>query len=1589
MIKDITQLDFPSYATLTSATVSMSDMGEKTITSDIRIDGNIVPNFSRDWNVMFRGERYVMSQRKPQASKDNENLDSIVSLTFEHWAQRELKRYFFAEMTSVSSGTAIADSYVASVSLSLPDFCSLLSKVLYYYFGDRIAVKLAGSGYSSDPVTVEISYSYIWDVLVKLYELYGVRWDLQSERTSDGSERCIIVIDGGASQLGHILEYGFDGGLLKVERQVQNSDIRNIMLGRGGEKNLPYRYFKDIDEKNDSFPADPDWIPELAKVHFDRLHGASFRDYVRGWKTNPRRQGGSPDPYDSDLGSRNWAYFKGHTDEKFVPVEYVADALCVADSGIVPVPGSSIAEYGEMWGALDDSEDIFPTIQGVYSADHRDYFRSDIGRIDEVVAVERILSDDVADSTAEKAVVTSQPSVSAHQKSIPPGISVHLTAAGREFTVDPGKAANLTYGESVVKTVGGVDDSMVVKSVSVLVRDAENPSKTNSATGIPPGRWSFEVVWEIQNTGHKTAGVQVELGGIKVQTGSPESLWGNVFNIWIKNIWASERKSDESDEDYVERVWRPILGDREGNEAKVVFSDGWLSTSEDYEFTIVKGGVAYDTGKSLNGVDSHWRLTLAKSDADLESTGLYVPSVSRNAEAGNHFFFIGIDMPHAYVLWAEQRLDLLKLDHLKTVSNVKPTWVVALDPIRASMHVDSARSLVEQLTPGSIVRLADKRFIKGAPEKLYVQQVTLTYNEPSSDDAALIPDIEVVLGDQWAASGSVVSTLQGDIDKLSRQFGSLTAIENAVRLIGDKLYLRKDGLSDRSVSPTEFGSLVTSVGFRQGMTGGAGWGIFRDSQGNSHLEVDCINVRRQMQVNELVINQISARGGMIVESAAAIEVSAVLRTADGWRCFFDQKEGSVVNQFRVGDIALCHRFNPDALSSDPTNALKYYRCEVTSVGANYISLASNGKNGDSEPSAGDVIVQYGSVSDPERRYVVVRDVVGGGYERYIEGLDKTDATGTEYYFAGRQSGSYANRPRFFIGDEGSYLEYVDGTIRFKGVISSEALVDDKRMDEFIDYAVLREVAKIQGGGVNLLRNSDFRSDFDDFWNVEAYSGSTWRVASSRQSKLGNANKTIEVVLGKDGGMVDIQQQISGLDLSEPRRFTLSMDAGPVFIDDVGTAKVTAALGVIYSVGDMGFGSAAEFGVLTESAPHRGRRLSATADISIPPDAKIDSVTLMISIQGSGNIYIGSPMLELGGINAGWAPSPLDNIYLREALKGTTTIAGGLVLTSLIKLGTTSDDGSFNVMSGINGVVDTSARGSGIAIWSGGDQVDAVDKGSGARFAIRHDGTGYASGGMIKFNSDHVAVGKETLIKLYGNGLFMYKDNLPVLQMSNTPVAASALESASPKKVTDVSHSQNVTISTQGYTFTSTNPKEYPLGDTTIKKGAVLTVDITVLIDAFVGGSPAEFAHKYPMPYVKLSLRKQGALSDTAVVAREQMALLLGNDHTRAIVRHDFVIPSDGVWAIVLSIENPNGGGPMYAKQAKMTVSGTLTVTTSLTERTLFGNNGVSIVFGDCTFVVRDGYFGARAGKMVLEMNDDVGLRVSKNSGASWEALVRP
>lgn len=951
MIPDIKELNFAKkngkqYATMEQATVTLADMGEKTITSLIRIDGDIIPDFSYDWAVEFQGEKYIMPLRIPAGSKDNTSFLSTIDLTFQHWAIYQLKRWPFVTIQPIDAGTYIADNEVASVSLNLKDFCILFGQVLEYYYGNAITIDLNPAWkYDETPIFVEINHTKIWNVLTEtLYPKYGARWEIKpaavlpgdgpadadmaessvsrAERATSPTDAYVIRVGYPTTEVSHVFEYGFEGGLLKVERQVQSEEIRNMLKGRGGETNIPFRYFKDTDPNNPDFEADPDWVEELENIYFANLMGATFRSYVQGWKA----QHISDYPGYTAVGESNaysaWAYRKGYTDTKFSPVEFVADEITLnptsEDKQTEILPGyapyikadSSIAKYGPLPDTLDNNDEIYPTIQGT--------------GLDIAVDVEQITSDEPQkkDAYAEISIVA--------------GVSTSATLASEErktlstdtatFSVPSGKTGNLIVDASTPLTYA---DKVEVEEYTVEVYDSSN--RQCSASGLPSGTYSYRLIFKVHNTTKNSLVASFGVKTAKLMDAVLSTHPEGTFDIWIKDIWGSVRQAGESDTEYSERIWLPILGDRDGNEAKVMFTTGNL-VHEDYEFVIV-GFPKPDTSKTWMDSEgkthmSMWRITLAKSDAELEATGLYLPNTKRQGNAGDRFIFTGTEMTHhPYVTDAEVRLDDWKKDNLADKKEIKPTFVVTPDRVRIN-NEGKANALIDQLRVGNSITLRSKQFIDGSQEvNLYLQAIKYTYRKPSKDDAALNPDVEITLGNDYSVTANPVSMMQGEITALQRQIGSISNVEQIVRAVGDRKYLRKDRADRTPYALTVGGTLTAEDAMmaKSFMSGLMGWRI--DQRGNAELE--SLTSRSFLKVFELIYNRMSTiEGDTLFTEGDTIETvtdngngTYTLKLHEKWEGYFTaQYEHNVIKGIYNN---ITPRLTPGQGQQSVNNALYY------------------------------------------------------------------------------------------------------------------------------------------------------------------------------------------------------------------------------------------------------------------------------------------------------------------------------------------------------------------------------------------------------------------------------------------------------------------------------------------------------------------------------------------------------------------------------------------------------------------------------------------------------------------------------------------
>lgn len=102
--------------------------------------------------------------------------------------------------------------------------------------------------------------------------------------------------------------------------------------------------------------------------------------------------------------------------------------------------------------------------------------------------------------------------------------------------------------------------------------------------------------------------------------------------------------------------------------------------------------------------------------------------------------------------------------------------------------------------------------------------------------------------------------------------------------------------------------------------------------------------------------------------------------------------------------------------------------------------------------------------------------------------------------------------------------------------------------------------------------------------------------------------------------------------------------------------------------------------------------------------------------------------------------------LENAINMNTTITGGIIQSGVIALGEQSGD-EYEIHSGTNGVMSSTAKGGGIASWWGGDMIDGYANGEqdasgnktfidgAAAGVIRFDGTGYFANGNLWWDAD--------------------------------------------------------------------------------------------------------------------------------------------------------------------------------------------------------------------------------------------------------------
>lgn len=493
----------------------------------------------------------------------------------------------------------------------------------------------------------------------------------------------------------------------------------------------------------------------------------------------------------------------------------------------------------------------------------------------------------------------------------------------------------------------------------------------------------------------------------------------------------------------------------------------------------------------------------------------------------------------------------------------------------------------------------------------------------------------------------------------------------------EKVFLRKDR-DDRSR-----GVVASDKGFEAGdfVSGATGAAVYKDKQGAWHIETDNLHVRRKFSANDVEIQTTNYIGGQTMLSAASMRIDSVEELADRYRCLFRKKngEGDVVKQeWKVGDCAYCNTFNLE-LQADGTMGNHFFWREVVGVSKNdwndefhYVELSKSiCAGGSSAPKSGDKVVHlgYNKTDDVDRQNAIV--IAGAG-------------TGSPYI-------------QLFVGIENFILpepeQLKPGDNRLSGVLSiksgSTGWQNLSGLPDSIQNAVdlankaQETIDNTSVGAVNLLRNSGFTGDYQ----------SEDMIAPDH---LDNGSELFSRKLDKWDGDAVVYTDANGLSGYSAQLGGLSQSVKELIVGETYVVSFKArGTAVNVSCGDF----SVEQNLTAVYAKYVFKfKFSGSKVFSI-----------------EGNARICDLQLERGTIATDWNASPYDNDkafaefqsikYLHDAIvNGNTTVLGGLILSSILKLGNYKNGKMQKVNAGVSGICNDEND---VAFWGGGTFEQAI------------------------------------------------------------------------------------------------------------------------------------------------------------------------------------------------------------------------------------------------------------------------------------------
>ena len=698
---------------------------------------------------------------------------------------------------------------------------------------------------------------------------------------------------------------------------------------------------------------------------------------------------------------------------------------------------------------------------------------------------------------------------------------------------------------------------------------------------------------------------------------------------------------------------------------------------------------------------------------EYSSFGVVMPNASYNYKpnVGDTFVILHIELPKAYILAAEKRLENSLIQYMKDNNEEKFSFSVSLSRI----FLEENPTIRDRINENSMISIENY----GKVYALYIS--SFTYN--ITKDAAL-PEITIDVKDSLSINSNAIENAVNNVKM--NIVNLIEGIDFSKEIAAH--YLNKEINDHVSGLPTFHSGLKSEgdINFGNFAQGASGAGIYKDGNGNWHIESDFINVRKKFTASSVELQEAKHIGGEFILSAANCKISIVEEHKDFYRCYFAKTDASgnkITNNWQVDDQAYCRFFNCTDIKDvkdrwywrlvvgvskddDTQNIIEVEGITINISEYHYIDISKSkcAENSDI-PIAGDNIIQLGHRGgDTNRRNATVIRGAGEG-SPYIREYTNIETFSLNDYLDTQlkpNDNILSGKTKFVYYKDGIKQEPKSLEDLNNNVDNLDAL--SKEITDAIDTTntnlkkVQETIGKLEYGKVNMLLNSGFTGDYltsnlDSSSSLNA--GTKMFSPSLKYWECDKNHVSVdEYEYSQSGVKVNIE---AGYSISQTIPF-----------------QVRSGENYIFSFRGVGGDIYITIGGVTLGASMSNTWARYVNSFVAEQDTKI------ITIHATNTCSLCELQLEKGTIVSAWDISPLDNrtelaryeqlTYLQNILKSHTEIDGGIVSTGvvnsgLISMGNFNENGEMtSITAGLSGTYNTDND---PAFFAGGDMTKAI------------------------------------------------------------------------------------------------------------------------------------------------------------------------------------------------------------------------------------------------------------------------------------------